>query len=70
MEDLKKRLGQHNEGLSRATKSHCPWTLLFYAAFRDKRLAEDFERYLKSGSGKAFAYKRLVDITLKQTGTP
>ena len=26
----------------------------------DKQKAKDFELYLKSGSGKAFAYKRLV----------
>ncbi|MBI2109198.1 MAG: GIY-YIG nuclease family protein [Parcubacteria group bacterium] len=26
-----------------------------------QKLAKDFERYLKSGSGKAFAYKRLLN---------
>ena len=65
-EDLNKRLGEHNKGLSKATKPHRPWILLFYSAFRNKKLAKDFERYLKSGSGKAFTYKRLVDVALKK----
>ena len=34
--------------------------LVYYCAFTDKQKAKDFELYLKSGSGKAFAYKRLV----------
>ncbi len=28
--------------------------------------ARDFELYLKSESGKAFAYKRLVNVALKK----
>jgi len=32
--------------------------LLTYHAFQDKYKAYDFERYLKTGSGKAFASKR------------
>ena len=58
--DLKKRLQEHNNGQSKATKPHIPWKLVFYAAFETEKQAKDFEQYLKSGSGKAFAYKRLV----------
>ena len=65
-DDLKKRLDEHNKGLSKSTKPHRPWTLVFYSAFKNKKLAKDFERYLKSGSGKAFTYKRLVDVALKK----
>lgn len=32
----------------------------FYAAFYDKTLARDFEKYLKSSSGFAFRNKRLI----------
>jgi len=39
-----------------------PWTLVWYCGFPTKKQAEDFELYLKSGSGKAFAYKRLVAL--------
>jgi hypothetical protein len=35
-----------------------PWELVTYHAFQDKFKAYDFERYLKTGSGKAFASKR------------
>ena len=58
--DLKKRLQEHNSGLSPATKPYIPWRLVFYAAFETEKLAKDFELYLKSGSGRSFAYKRFL----------
>lgn len=58
--NLKKRVEEHNNGLSFASKPHAPFKLVFYAAFEAEKLAKDFERYLKSGSGKAFVNKRLV----------
>jgi len=64
--DLKKRLSEHNAGKSRFTKGHLPWRLVWYSAFEDKDKAKDFELYLKSGSGKAFVYKRLVNVALKK----
>jgi len=63
-EDLKRRFQEHNSGKSRFTKGHMPWKLVWYCAFENKGKAEDFELYLKSGSGKAFVYKRLVDVAL------
>lgn len=62
--DLKKRLEDHNNGRSFATKPHIPWILVWYVGFQTKEEAEDFELYLKSGAGKAFAYKRLVSVAL------
>lgn len=64
--NLRKRFEEHNNGLSTATKPHLPWKLVFYAAFETEKQAKDFELYLKSGSGKAFAYKRLVNEALKK----
>ena len=64
--DLRKRFKEHNEGKSTFTKGHLPWELVYYSAFRSKQKAKDFELYLKSGSGKAFAYKRLVDVALSK----
>ena len=58
--DLKRRIKEHNEGRSRYTKGHLPVKLVFYSAFEKMNIAKDFELYLKSGSGKAFVYKRLV----------
>lgn len=61
--DLKKRLVEHNAGQTKFTKGHVPWRLVWYCAFEHKQKAQDFELYLKSGSGKAFVYKRLVALT-------
>jgi predicted GIY-YIG superfamily endonuclease len=57
--NLPARLRAHNAGLSKHTSKFRPWTLVTYLAFSDKGQAIDFERYLKSGSGNAFANKRL-----------
>lgn len=57
--DLRKRLATHNAGGSVHTAKYAPWRLVGYHAFSDKRRGEDFERYLKSGSGRALAVKRL-----------
>jgi len=62
--NLKKRLHDHNSGRNKYTKGHLPWELTWYCAFIDMKMAKDFELYLKSGSGKAFVYKRLVRIAL------
>jgi predicted GIY-YIG superfamily endonuclease len=57
--DLRFRLTVHNRGRSIHTAKFRPWTLVTYVAFQDRRKAEAFERYLKSGSGHAFAKRRL-----------
>ena len=57
--DLKKRIATHNAGGSVHTSKYKPWKLVGYHAFAAKRTAQEFEHYLKTGSGKAFANKRL-----------
>jgi putative endonuclease len=57
--DLRKRLAEHNGGRSPHKAKYVPWRLVTYVAFSDEQKAETFERYLKSGSGHAFASKRL-----------
>ncbi len=57
--DLRVRLGEHNAGKSAHTSKHGPWRIVTYVAFSERSQAEAFERYLKSGSGHAFARKRL-----------
>lgn len=63
--DLKLRIKQHNSGEVKSTKPHIPWKLIWYGAFETEKEARDFEQYLKTGSGKSFAYKRLVSEALK-----
>lgn len=54
------RLEQHNQGKSCHTSKYLPWELKFYAAFETRELAEEFEKYLKNSSGRAFMKKRLI----------
>ena len=53
--DLKKRIADHNVGRSPHTRKHAPWELVVAVHFADRRKAEQFELYLKQGSGHAFA---------------
>jgi putative endonuclease len=56
--DLRGRLKEHNEGRSPHTAKFRPWLLIAYFAFAEERTAVTFERYLKSGSGRAFINRR------------
>ncbi len=53
-----KRLLAHNAGQSPHTAKFRPWEIITYLAFSDENKAAAFEKYLKSGSGRAFANKR------------
>lgn len=64
--DLNKRLKLHNSGKVSSTRPHIPWRLAWYGAFETEKQARDFELYLKNGSGKAFAYKRLISVALEK----
>ena len=57
--NLRQRLKEHNGGKSAHTAKYLPWQIKTYIAFSDQEKAEQFERYLKSGSGHDFAKKRL-----------
>ena len=58
-DDLRMRLQKHNAGGVPHTSKYGPWRLKTYVAFSDGDQAYRFEKYLKSGSGRAFAKKRL-----------
>jgi putative endonuclease len=58
-DDLKARIALHNTGRSTHTAKYMPWRLHWYCAFTDMKQAIEFEHYLKSGSGRAFAAKHL-----------
>ena len=53
------RLTAHNAGQSPHTTKYRPWKLITSIAFCDESRAVEFEKYLKSGSGRGFANKRL-----------
>ena len=58
-DDLHDRLRRHNAGEVPHTSGRRPWHIKTTVAFRDRGRAVDFERYLKTASGRAFAKKRL-----------
>ncbi len=53
--NLKQRLKDHNAGKSHHTAKYKPWKLIVGICFADHARAAQFEKYLKSGSGQAFA---------------
>ena len=57
--DLRGRLRDHNAGRSVHTARAKPWKLVTYLGFSDEKRAVQFKKYLKSGSGRAFASKHL-----------
>jgi len=56
------RLKTHNEGRSPHTSKYKPWNIVTYIVFSNESKAAEFEKYLKSGSGRAFANKRFWGI--------
>ena len=58
-DNLQERLATHNSGGSKYTMADRPWRLVTFLAFDNKLKATAFEKYLKSGSGRVFAKKRL-----------
>jgi len=57
--NVQKRLAEHNAGECVHTVRHRPWELDLVIVFREPTRALAFERYLKSGSGSAFAQRHL-----------
>lgn len=57
--DLRKRLEQHNKGLSTYTKGRGPFNMIYYEACLLEDKARSREKYLKSGMGKRYLKNRL-----------
>ncbi len=58
--DLLSRVEAHNTSCSIHTAKYKPWELITYTVFHNKYKALEFESYLKSGSGRAFANRHLL----------
>jgi predicted GIY-YIG superfamily endonuclease len=58
--DLQKRIQDHNSGKSIHTNKFRPWKLVSYCAFDTETKARAYEKYLKTGSGIAFARRHLI----------
>ena len=62
-DNIEERLERHSKGHVPATKDRLPINLEFYLAIPDKYKAFKFEKYLKSGSGRAFIKKHLTQVS-------
>jgi putative endonuclease len=58
---LRERILDHNRGDSLHTAKFAPWRLVAYFAFAERKRAIAFERYLKSGSGRALLKRHVFD---------
>ena len=58
-DNIEERLAKHNSGAVKHTAKFRPWRVKTYIGFSNIGQAVEFEKYLKSGSGRAFAKKRL-----------
>ncbi len=59
--DLKRRLSEHKSGQSISTSLRRPFKLIYYEVCFDRDDALRREKYLKSGNGKIYLYKRLFN---------
>jgi putative endonuclease len=58
--DIAARLLAHNAGQNPSTAWGKPWELIVSVEFSSEQMAARFERYLKSGSGRAFAKRHFA----------
>ena len=56
------RLDWHNHGPSGHTVQDRPWSLVVSMEFATQQAAVRFEKYLKSGSGRAFAKRHFLSM--------
>ena len=56
-DDPEHRLAEHNDEKSTFTSRYIPWEFEILIGFKNSGRAANFERYLKTGSGIAFARK-------------
>ena len=59
--DLKSRVKKHQTRSVPHTSKFRPIKVVWFASFANKKLSVDFEKYLKSSSGKVFRNKHLVN---------
>ncbi len=50
--NLEKRLLEHNQSVTKTTRSRKPWKLIFHESFQTRPEARKRELYWKSGSGR------------------
>ena len=68
--DVEKRIREHHEGKIQFTKSRLPVRVMVMIRFVDRLKAFQFEKYLKSGSGRSFLKRHFVCDTVSAVAPP
>ena len=58
-ENLDTRIKEHDQGKCVHTSKYVPWKIKTAVAFTNRKSAIEFEKYLKTSSGRAFTRKHL-----------
>jgi predicted GIY-YIG superfamily endonuclease len=61
-DDVERCVIMHNGARFVSTKPNLPWELVWEGAYETEREARDFARYLKSNTGREYAYKKLISL--------
>ncbi len=65
--DLKRRLKEHNQGLTFSTKRYKPWKLIYYEACLNENDARRREKYFKMSQGRRMFRKRIREYILDKS---
>ena len=58
-DNLEQEFATHNSGCAPDTSKFRPWKVVMHFAFAEESKAKDFQEFLKTPAGKAFAQRRL-----------
>jgi len=59
-DDIDDRLARHNREEIPSTSKYRPWKMIHFSAFEMRKKAAEYEKYLKSGSGRTFTQRHLI----------
>lgn len=65
--DLRRRLKEHNQGLTFSTKRYIPWKVIYYEACLNEDDAKRREKYLKTSTGRRMFKKRIKSYILTKS---
>ncbi len=58
-DDLKKRLMQHNQGMTKSIKHLIPLRIIYYESFETREIAIKSEKYWKTAAGRRYLQSQL-----------
>jgi putative endonuclease len=58
-EDLKKRLLEHNSGMTKSIRMYAPFELVYFEEFATRNQAVRRERYFKTAAGRRFLKEKI-----------